>query len=141
VTSGTLFSFHKMPLRNYLAVTAIFCNEVMASELKGMQIGGDGETVEVDCLFRRLPEAGQPQGEPARPAVGEESERHASGCGGRPRTRRPHPTGRVKEQVVRPVLHHRSGRADHSPDGRRSGVLDDLEARYATGWIDHGQLY
>jgi transposase-like protein len=28
VTNGTLFAFHKMPLRNYLAVTAIFCNEV-----------------------------------------------------------------------------------------------------------------
>lgn len=77
VTSGTLFAFHKMSLRNYLAATAIFVNEVkgksalalsrdldcqyktafvlshklreaMASELKGMQIGGDGETVEVD---------------------------------------------------------------------------------------------
>lgn len=28
VTSGTLFAFHKMPLRNYLAAIAIFCNEV-----------------------------------------------------------------------------------------------------------------
>jgi hypothetical protein len=66
-----------MPLRNYLAAIAIFCNEVngksalalsrdlgvqyktafvlahklreaMASELKGMQLGGQGETVEVD---------------------------------------------------------------------------------------------
>ena len=26
--SGTLFAFHKMPLRNYLAAIAIFCNEV-----------------------------------------------------------------------------------------------------------------
>jgi transposase-like protein len=77
VTSGALFAFHKMPLRNYLAAIAIFVNEVkgksalalsrdldcryktafvwrnklreaMASELKGMQLGGDGETVEVD---------------------------------------------------------------------------------------------
>ncbi len=80
VTSGTLFAFHKMPLRSYLAALAaiaIFVNEVkgksalalsrdldcqyktafvlahklreaMASELKGMQLGGDGETVEVD---------------------------------------------------------------------------------------------
>ena len=77
VTSGTLFAFHKMPLRQYLAAIAIFCNEVkgksalalsrdldcqyktafvlahklreaMASELKGMRLGGDGETVEVD---------------------------------------------------------------------------------------------
>lgn len=77
ITSGTLFAFHKMPLRNYLAATAIFCNEVkgkaalalsrdldvqyktafvlahklreaMATELKGMKIGGVGKTVEVD---------------------------------------------------------------------------------------------
>ena len=77
VTSGTIFAFHKMPLRSYLAAIAIFVNEVkgksalalsrdldcqyktafvlahklreaMASELKGMQLGGDGETVEVD---------------------------------------------------------------------------------------------
>ena len=66
-----------MPLRNYLAAIAIFCNEVkgksalalsrdldcqyktafvlahklreaMASELKGMRVGGAGKTVEVD---------------------------------------------------------------------------------------------
>jgi transposase-like protein len=77
VTSGTLFASHKMPLRNYLAAIAIFCNEVkgksalalsrdldcqyktafvlahklreaMASELKGVHLGGDGETVEID---------------------------------------------------------------------------------------------
>jgi transposase-like protein len=77
VTSGTLFAFHKMPLRSYLAAIAIFVNEVkgksalalsrdldcqyktafvlahklreaMASELKGMRLGGDRETVEVD---------------------------------------------------------------------------------------------
>jgi transposase-like protein len=77
VTSGTLFAFHKMPLRNYLAAIAIFCNEVkgksalalsrdldcqyktafvlahklreaMASELKGLRLGGEGETVEID---------------------------------------------------------------------------------------------
>jgi len=77
VTSGTLFAWHKMPMQTYLAAIAIFVNEVkgkaalalsrdlgtsyktafvlahklreaMASELKGMQIGGEGETVEVD---------------------------------------------------------------------------------------------
>jgi transposase-like protein len=77
ITSGTLFAFHKMPLRNYLAAIAIFCNEVkgksalalsrdldvqyktafvlahkpreaMASELKGMRLGGRDKTVEVD---------------------------------------------------------------------------------------------
>jgi transposase-like protein len=76
-TSGTLFAFHKMPLRNYVAAIAIFCNEVkgksalalsrdldvqyktafvlahkireaMASELKRMRIGGREKIVEVD---------------------------------------------------------------------------------------------
>jgi hypothetical protein len=28
LTSGTLFAFHKMPLRAYLMAVAIFCNEV-----------------------------------------------------------------------------------------------------------------
>jgi transposase-like protein len=75
ITSGALFAFHK--LRSYLAATAIFIDEVkgksalalsrdlgvqyktafvlahklreaMASELKGLQLGGEGETVEVD---------------------------------------------------------------------------------------------
>src|SRR3984885_14338583 len=77
VTSGPLFASAKMPLRNYLAAIAIFMNEVkgksalamsrdldvqyktsfvllhklreaMASELKGMRLGGRDKTVEVD---------------------------------------------------------------------------------------------
>src|ERR1039458_4550003 len=77
ITSGTLFAFHKMALRNYLAGIAIFANEVkgksalalsrdrgaaymtafvlahkiregMASELKGMTVGGPGKVVETD---------------------------------------------------------------------------------------------
>jgi transposase-like protein len=80
VTSGTLFAFHKMPLRQYLAAIAIFVNEVkgksalalsrdldcqyktafvlahklreaMASELKGMTVGGTGRTVETDGAY------------------------------------------------------------------------------------------
>jgi hypothetical protein len=80
ITSGTLFAFHKLPLRTYLAATTIFINEVkgksalalscdldcqyktafvlahkmreaMATELKGMHIGGDGETVEIDGMY------------------------------------------------------------------------------------------
>lgn len=77
ITSGTLFSSHKLPLRCYLAAIAIFCNEVkgksalalsrdlnvsykcafvllhklreaMAEELKGRVIGGKGKIAEVD---------------------------------------------------------------------------------------------
>jgi transposase-like protein len=77
LTSGTLFAFHKMPLRQYLAAVVIFCNEVkgksalalsrdldcqyktafvlahklreaMASEISGLRLGGPGTVVEVD---------------------------------------------------------------------------------------------
>jgi transposase-like protein len=77
LTSGTLFAFHKMPLRTYLAAIVIFCNEVkgksalalsrdldvqyktafvlahklreaMAQEVKGYQLGGPGKIVEID---------------------------------------------------------------------------------------------
>ncbi len=33
VTSGTLFAFHKMPLRSYLMAVAIFCNEVKGKSM------------------------------------------------------------------------------------------------------------
>src|SRR6266436_9366348 len=36
VTSGTLFAFHKLPLRSYLLAIVIFCNEV-----KGKSMAGD----------------------------------------------------------------------------------------------------
>jgi hypothetical protein len=77
ITSGTLFAFHKLPLRGYLAAIAIFCNEVkgksalaisrdlglsykaafvllhklreaMAEEMKGRKLGGAGIVAEVD---------------------------------------------------------------------------------------------
>ena len=77
VTSGTLFAFHKMPLRSYLLAIAIFCNEVkgksmlalsrdlgtqyktafvlahkmreaMAAESKGAHVGGPGRKAEID---------------------------------------------------------------------------------------------
>jgi transposase-like protein len=80
VTSGTLFAFHKLPLRSYLLAIAIFCNEVkgksmlalsrdlgvqyktsfvlahkmreaMASELRGINIGGAGRKAEIDGAY------------------------------------------------------------------------------------------
>ena len=35
ITSGTLFSSHKLPLRSYLAAIAIFCNEVKGKSMVG----------------------------------------------------------------------------------------------------------
>lgn len=77
ITSGTLFAWHKMPLRSYLLAIAIFCNEVkgksmlalsrdlgtsykaafvlahklreaMAEDLKGLMLGGEGIVAEID---------------------------------------------------------------------------------------------
>lgn len=80
LTSGTLFAFHKLPLRTYLTAIVIFCNEVkgksalalsrdldvqyktafvlahklreaMATEAKGYKLGGEGKVVEVDGAY------------------------------------------------------------------------------------------
>ena len=76
ITSGTLFAFHKMPLRMYLAAVAVFCNEVKGKSMlalsrdlgtqyktafvlahkmreamsydMGATIGGEGKVAEVD---------------------------------------------------------------------------------------------
>src|SRR5438309_805437 len=36
VTSGTLFAFHKLPLRSYLLAIVIFCNEVKGKSMLAM---------------------------------------------------------------------------------------------------------
>ena len=80
LASGTLFAFHKLPLRTYLAAIAIYCNEVkgksmlalsrdldvqyktafvlshkireaVASEMKGARVGGEGKVAEVDGAY------------------------------------------------------------------------------------------
>jgi len=80
VTSGTLFAWHKLPLKTYLLAIAVFCNEVkgksmlafardlgvqyktafvlahklreaMASSTKALRIGGEGRTAEVDGAY------------------------------------------------------------------------------------------
>ena len=77
ITSGTLFAYHKLPLRTYLLAVATFCNEVkgksmlafareldvqyktafvlahklreaMASATKALRIGGEGMAAEID---------------------------------------------------------------------------------------------
>jgi transposase-like protein len=80
VTSGTLFAWHKLPLRTYLLAIAVFCNEVkgksmlafsreldvqyktafvlahklreaMASSVKALRIGGEGREAEIDGAY------------------------------------------------------------------------------------------
>lgn len=79
-TSSTLFAHHKLPIRDYLAAMAVFCNEVkgksalalsrdlgvqyktafvlahkireaMAAETKGVRVGGAGCSAEVDGAY------------------------------------------------------------------------------------------
>ena len=79
-TSGTLFAWHKLPLRTYLMAIAVFCNEVkgksmlalcrdldvqyktafvlahklreaMASATRAVRIGGEGRTAEIDGAY------------------------------------------------------------------------------------------
>jgi transposase-like protein len=171
VTSGTLFAFHKMPLRTYLAAIAIFCNEVkgksalalsrdldcqyktafvlahkmreaMASELKGMRLGGDGETVEVDGGYF---------GGYVKPANHRENRRD----------RRLVKNQNGKRRVV-VVVRERGGRTlpqvfrsesaalgwinrTVAPSSRliadEAGSWNDLHARYQMDRIDHGAAY
>jgi transposase-like protein len=80
ITSGTLFAWHKLPLRTYLLAVVVFCNEVkgksmlalardldvqyktafvlahklreaMAASTKGLRIGGEGRAVEIDGAY------------------------------------------------------------------------------------------
>src|SRR5205823_13839869 len=80
ITSGTLFAWHKLPLRTYLLAVAGFCNEVkgksmlafardldvqyktafvlahklreaMASGMSALRIGGEGRTAEIDGAY------------------------------------------------------------------------------------------
>jgi len=80
ITSGTLFAWHKLPLRTYLLAVAAFCNEVkgksmlalsreldvqyktafvlahklreaMASSVKALRIGGEGRVAEIDGAY------------------------------------------------------------------------------------------
>jgi transposase-like protein len=80
LTSGTLFAWHKLPLRSYLLAVAVFCNEVkgksmlalardldvqyktafvlahklreaMAASMKGLRIGGEGRVAEIDGAY------------------------------------------------------------------------------------------
>jgi transposase-like protein len=171
VTSGTLFAHHKMPLRNYLAAIAIFCNEVkgksalalsrdldvqyktafvlahklreaMASELKGMRVGGKDRTVEVDGGYF---------GGYVKPANHKENRRD----------RRLAKNQNGKRQVV-VVMRERDGRtlpavfrsesaalgfiAARALPGTslmadEAGSWNDLHARFAVSRIDHSKLY
>ena len=171
ITSGTLFAFHKMPLRTYLAAIAIFVNEVkgksalalsrdlgtqyktafvlshkireaMAFELRGMNVGGEGKVVEIDGMYA---------GGYIKPA----------NMKGNRRDRRLAANQNGKRKVV-VIVRERGGRtlpavfktegAAHSWIGSRvlkgstimadeAGSWNNLQGRFQVERIDHGQLY
>jgi transposase-like protein len=171
ITSGTLFAFHKMPLRSYLAAIVIFCNEVkgksalalsrdldcqyktafvlahklreaMAADQKGAKIGGPGSVAEIDGAYF---------GGYIKPANRKEDRKD--------RRLAQNQTGKRKVVVV---IRERGGRtlpavfksesaalgwiSAHAAPGTRLMAdeavgWNDLQARYALDRIDHGQAY
>ncbi len=171
VTSGTIFAFHKMPLRNYLAAIAIFCNEVkgksalalsrdlncqyksafvlahklreaMASELKGMMVGGAGKVVETDGSY---------WGGYVKPAnhrdnrVDRRLAQHQTGKRQvvvvvREREGRTLPAVFKSESAALGWITSKVARATHLMADEASS-WNDLHARYQVSRIDHGQSY
>jgi hypothetical protein len=166
-----MFAFHKLPVRTYLAAIAVFCNEVkgksalalsrdlgsaymtafvlshkiceaMASELKGMMVGGPGRVVETDGGYF---------GGYVKPANYKENRRD----------RRLAKNQNGKRQVV-VVVRERDGRtlpAVFKSEGAALGFItsrvakgteivadeaaswNDLQTRYAMQRIDHQAAY
>src|SRR3984893_5405680 len=171
VTSGTLFAFHKMPLRSYLLAIAIFCNEVkgksmralsrdlgtqyktafvlahkmreaMASEVRQTAVGGEGKRAEVDGGYF---------GGDVKPANKRENRVD--------RRRRQHQSGKLKVVVV---IRERGGRTlpgvfrsevealsfirRQVPKGTElyadeAGSWNDLHSRYELHRINHQEAY
>jgi transposase-like protein len=171
VTSGTLFAFHKMPLRAYLMAVAIFCNEVkgksmlalsrdlgtqyktafvlahkmreaMACEVRQTAVGGDGKRAEIDGGYF---------GGYVKPANKRENRVD--------RRLRQHQTGKRKVVVV---IRERGGRTlpgvfrsevealsfirRQVPRGTtlyadEAGSWNDLHARYELYRINHQEVY
>ena len=131
ITSGTLFAWHKLPLRTYLMAIAVFCNEVkgksmlafcrdldvqyktafvlartncarlMASGVKALRIGGEGREAEIDGAY----------------------------FGGHIR-----PENRAAERIDRRLAETRSPCAS---GGHMATILGELPINAARGWVRH----
>jgi transposase-like protein len=171
LTSGTLFAFHKLPLRTYLAAVVIFCNEVkgksalalsrdlgvqyktafvlahklreaMASELKGLRLGGDGATVEVDGGYF---------GGYVKPANRKENRRDRRLARNQNGKRRVVVVARERGGRTLPAVFKNEADAKDWIAARvaretrivadEAASWNDLAARYAMARIDHGQVY
>ena len=135
ITSGTLFAFHKLPLRGYLAAIAIFCNEVkgksalaisrdlglsykaafvllhklreaMAEEMKGRKLGGEGKVAEIDGgYFGGYVKPANHREKPPRSPPRPQSKRQAQGRRDYPRAQWPFAPGRVPHRRAGPFIH------------------------------------
>jgi transposase-like protein len=171
ITSGTLFAFHKMPLRTYLAAIVIFVNEVkgksalalsrdldcqyktayvlahklreaMASELKGMTVGGSGRIVETDGAYF---------GGYVKPANHRENRRDRRLTRNQSGKRRVVVVVREREGRTLPAVFKSESAALGWIAGRvvkgtrmmadEASSWNDLHGRYTMDRIDHGQAY
>jgi transposase-like protein len=57
ITSGTLFAFHKLPLRVYLAAVAVFCNEVKGKSMLALSRDLDTQYKTAFVLAHKMREA------------------------------------------------------------------------------------
>ena len=125
ITSGTLFAWHKLPLRTYLLAVAAFCNEVkgksmlafareldvqyktafvlahklreaMASSMKALRLGGEGRVAEIDgAYFGGHVRPENMAADRIDRAAGREPVGQTSGCRRGARARRPDAAARV----------------------------------------------
>ena len=117
--------------------------EAMASELKGMRLGGDGETVEVDGgYFGGYVKPANYRENRRDRRLARQPDRQAPGRGRHARAWRFHAAGRVQ-------VRKRGAGLDCLPRGAAStrliadeaGSWNDLHARFAMDRIDHGEAY
>jgi transposase-like protein len=171
ITSGTLFAHHKMALRNYLAAVAIFVNEVkgksmlalsrdlgvqyktafvlshkireaMASELKGMQIGGEGKTVETDGGYfgGYIKPANHKENRRDRRLAKNQNGKRRVVVVVRERGGRTLPAVFKTEAAATSWIRSRV-RKDSTLMADEAPSWNDLHARYEVSRIDHSQLY
>ncbi len=171
ITSGTLFAFHKMPLRNYLAAIAIFCNEVkgksalalsrdldvqyktafvlahklreaMATELKGMRVGGVDRTVEVDGGYfgGYIKPANHKEHRRDRRLAKNQNGRRQVVVVMRERDGRTLPLVFKSESAALSQIALRVERGT-SLMADEAGSWNDLHGRFAVSRIDHSKLY
>jgi len=171
ITSGTIFAFHKLNLRDYLAATAIFVNEVkgkaalalsrdldvqyktayvlshklreaMATEYKGMVLGGEGETAEIDGAYfgGYIKPANHKENRRDRRLAKNQNGKRQSLVIIRERGGRTLPAVFKNEAdavnwIKTRLSHYTRVMADEAPG------WNDLHARFDVSRIDHGKLY